>query len=70
MPQHSSNEWVWAKFVLVYPSQNPSFGRVASEYQQLLLKQNTFGVSSIEDLLDAEVLPYRLTDAFRERYLW
>ena len=70
MPQHPSNEWAWAKFVLVYPSRNPSFADVAHQYRERLLNQDTFGVSTIEDLLDAGVLPSELTTAFRERYLW
>ncbi|MDA3950800.1 MAG: hypothetical protein PF508_16455 [Spirochaeta sp.] len=70
MPQHPSGEWAWAKFILVYPSRNPSFAQVASEYQRLLSSQDTFGVSTVEELLDAGVLPAELTAAFRERYIW
>jgi hypothetical protein len=70
MLQHPSGEWAWAKFILVYPSRNPSFAQVASEYQRLLTKQDTFAVSTVEELLDAEVLPAELTAAFRERYIW
>lgn len=70
LPQHPSGEWAWAKFILVYPSRNPGFARVASAYQRLLSKQDTFGVSTVEDLLDEGVLPVELTQAFQERYLW
>jgi hypothetical protein len=70
MLQHPSGEWEWARFILVYPSRNPSFARVSSQYQKLLKEQETFGVSTIEELLDGGVLPSELETKFRERYLW
>jgi hypothetical protein len=70
MLQHGSAEWTWARFVVVYPSRNPSFGHVVDEYQRLLTGHDTFGVSTIEELLDDGVLPAELTEAFRRRYLW
>lgn len=69
MLQHPSGMWTWAKFILVYPSRNPGFATVARRYGELLLEPDTFDVSTIEDLLDAGVLPADLTAAFRERYL-
>jgi hypothetical protein len=43
---------------------------VVDEYQKLLSGRDTFGVSTIEELLDKGVLPAELTEAFRKRYLW
>jgi hypothetical protein len=70
MLQHPSGEWEWTKFVLVHPSRNPSFARLSTQYQKILKNQATFGVSTVEELLDAGVLPAELTTKFRERYLW
>ena len=69
MLHHPSEVWTWAKFILVYPSRNPGFAAVARRYGELLPEPDTFGVSTVEDLLDAGVLPAELTAAFRERYL-
>jgi hypothetical protein len=70
MLQHPSNEWAWAKFVLVHPERNPSYERAAERYRSLLSRPETFEVRTIESLLDAGVLPETLSEAFRQRYLW
>ena len=70
MVQHPSGEWEWAQFVLLYPSSNPSFAHVSGHYRKLLTKQDTFLVSTVEELVDKEVLPPEMTERFRKRYLW
>lgn len=70
MLQHPSQTWGWAKFVLVHPLENPSYARPASRYQALLKDTATFEVTTIEALLEADVLPHEAALAFRERYLW
>ncbi|MHB8860058.1 MAG: PGN_0703 family putative restriction endonuclease [Thermoleophilia bacterium] len=70
MVQHPSGQWEWAKFVLVHPRLNPSYARVAEEYQTLLADDSTFDVTTVEALLEARVLPKDTIRAFTERYLW
>ena len=36
MLQHPMRKWSWGRFVLVYPSRNPSFARAANEYRAVL----------------------------------
>jgi hypothetical protein len=49
--QHPSKQWRWGRFVLVYPSENPSFARAAAEYREALSDRSTFESTTIEDLL-------------------
>ena len=51
MLQHPSKQWTWGRFVLVYPSENPSFARAAAEYRETLRDGATFESRTIEDLL-------------------
>lgn len=62
--------WAWAGFALVHPRGNPSYARAAERYRKWLRKPEEFRVSTIEALLDADVLPRELDKSFRERYLW
>lgn len=70
MPLHDSRQWSWARFVLVHPQKNPSYARAAERYRTLLSKPEVFEVRTIESLLEAEVLPKELSEAFRSRYVW
>jgi hypothetical protein len=70
MLQHPSHTWTWAKFVLVHPTKNPSYARAAEKYKTLLRDKATFGVCTIESLLDANILPADAASSFAERYLW
>jgi hypothetical protein len=70
MLQHPSGVWKWAGFVLVHPARNTSYARAGERYRQLLNDDKTFQVSTIESLLDADVLPKALQRDFAERYLW
>lgn len=70
MMQHPSRRWSWGRFVLVYPSENPSFARAAERYREMLTNTDTFEVRTIESLVNIEgVLPENVVRAFRERYL-
>lgn len=70
MLQHPSQEWGWAKFVLVCPEQNVSFIDATKRYAECLSDATTFDVKTIESLLDAHILPPEMAAAFRDRYLW
>lgn len=64
------SDWAWSGFALVHPGENPSYARSAERYRRLLRKPEAFRVTTIEDLLDTDVLPRELATSFRERYLW
>lgn len=70
MPQEPSHKWKWVGFVLVHPEQNSSYASACERYRQLLKDDTTFRVSTIESLLDADVLTTALQTDFAERYLW
>lgn len=67
---HESKRWTWAGFVLVHPVQNPSYARAADRYRQLLAPEVDIHVSTLEGLLQADVLPNRFGVEFARRYLW
>jgi hypothetical protein len=69
MLQHSSGTWRWARYVLVYPAGNLDFASGHARYANLVADRSTFASRTIEQLLDADVLPPRTTAALRERYL-
>jgi hypothetical protein len=69
MLQHPSGRWPWARFVLVYPSENPSFARAAAAYGCLLRGSNTFEARTIEDLVQTPTALAAATQtALLERY--
>lgn len=70
MLQHTSHAWSWVKFVLVHPAGNVSYARATDNYMKLLKDSSTFGVSTIESLLNPNVLPADTAAVFQERYLW
>lgn len=71
MPLHPGGQWQWAKFVVVYPGRNPSFAQGVKDYAALLARPDTFGLVSLEDILDSEgPLPEDLREPLRRRYLW
>jgi hypothetical protein len=67
MLQHTSRAWNWGRYVVVYPSGNVDAADQCARYQGLLADQSTFGTVTIEELLDANVLPNLAL--LRERYL-
>lgn len=69
MLQHPSRRWSWGRFVLVYPSENPSFGRAAAAYRSVLRDASTFEARTIEDLLTyPSAIPPAARRAMNERY--
>jgi hypothetical protein len=70
MLQHPSRRWTWGRFVLVYPSENPSFRRAAARYRALLRDTSTFEARTLESMLDTPgALDPATVRALRERYL-
>ena len=69
MLQHPSGTWTWGRYVVAYPAGNPDIADACERYRTLLADQSTFASVTIEELLDADVLPSRTAAALRERYL-
>ncbi len=69
MLQHPSDTWRWGRFIVVHPAANTDFADACSRYRALLVDQSTFGSATVEELLDANVLPSGTTTALRDRYL-
>jgi hypothetical protein len=69
MLQHVSGSWSWGRYVVVHPAGNTDFADACARYRDLLLKQSTFSSMTLEQLLNADVLPRRTTAALRGRYL-
>lgn len=70
MTQDESEPWHWTGFALVHPACNPSYARAAARYRQVLHQPDTLTVSTLESLLNADILPADMTEAFNQRYLW
>ena len=69
MLQHASGTWKWGRYVVAHPTGNSDFVDACARYRDLLVDQSTFSCVTVEDLLDANVLPAQATAALRERYL-
>jgi hypothetical protein len=69
MLQHASGAWSWGRYVVVHPAGNSDFADACARYRDLLVNQSMFASMSIEELLDANVLPADTTAALRGRYL-
>jgi hypothetical protein len=69
MLQHPSRSWSWGRYVVVHPAGNPDVADGCARYGNLLVDRSTFSSMTIEELLEAKVLPARTTAALRERYL-
>jgi hypothetical protein len=69
MLQYPSGTWRWGRLVVVHPAGNSDFADACSRYQALLVDQSTFASLTVEELLDADVLPVQTTAALRDRYL-
>jgi hypothetical protein len=67
MLQHESGAWTWGRYVVVHPAGNPDVAEGCAQYRALLADKSTFDSTTLEELLDADVLP--ATAALRERYL-
>jgi hypothetical protein len=69
MLQHPSRAWRWGKLVVVHPAGNTDFADACARYRDLLVDQSTFSSVTVEELLDADVLPAQTTGALRDRYI-
>jgi hypothetical protein len=69
MLQHASGTWTWGRYAVAYPADNMDFVDACARYRDLLVDQSTFSSVTVEELLDANVLPAQTTAALRERYL-
>jgi hypothetical protein len=69
MLQHPSGAWSRGSYVVVHPASNTDFAEACARYRALLVDQSTFSSMTLEELLDAGVLPPRTAAALRARYL-
>jgi hypothetical protein len=69
MLQHASGTWTWGRYVVVHPAGNTDFAEACGRYRGLLADESTFSSATVEELLDADVLPARTATAVSERYL-
>jgi hypothetical protein len=69
MLQHPSRAWRWGRLVVVHPAGNTDFADACSRYRALLVDQSSFASVTVEELLDADVLPARTARALRKRYI-
>ena len=69
MLQHEGATWSWGRYVVVYPAGNSDVADMCARYRELLADESTFASMTLEELLDANVLPARTTAALRARYL-
>jgi hypothetical protein len=69
MLQHPSDAWTWGRYVVVHPAENVDLVDLCARYEVLLRDSATFRSVTLEDLLDAGVLPAPTVHALRERYV-
>ncbi len=69
MLQHVSGEWSWGRYVVVHPAGNSDFAEACARYRTLLADESTFSSITVEELLDADVLPAQTTVSLRDRYV-
>jgi len=69
MLQHASGTWNWGRYVVVHPAGNSDLADACARYRDLLVEQATFSSVTVEELLDANVLPARAARVLRKRYL-
>jgi hypothetical protein len=70
MTQDESEPWDWTGFTLVHPAKNPSYARAMERYRMFLRQPDDLLVATLESLLNAQVLPAEIAEAFKQRYLW
>lgn len=69
MLQHASGTWKWGRYVVVHPAGNSDFADMCARYRELLADESTFASVTVEELLDANVVPAQTATALRDRYL-
>ena len=69
MLQHPSGAWSWGRYVVVHPAGNSRVADACERYRGLLAVGSTFSCMTLEELLDAGVLPGPTDAALRKRYI-
>ena len=69
MLQYSSGTWSWGRYVVIYPSGNSDFANLSARYRSLPRGQTSFGAMTVDELLDAGVIPAQTAGDLRGRYL-
>jgi hypothetical protein len=69
MLQHVSGTWSWGRYVVIHPAGNSDVADSCARYRDLLADRSTFSSLTIEELLDADVLPAETIAALRDRYV-
>ncbi len=69
MLQHPSRAWRWGRLVVVHPAGNTDYADACSRYRALLVDHSTVASVTVEELLDANVLPTNTATALRKRYI-
>ncbi|HLF60134.1 MAG TPA: hypothetical protein VI980_03020 [Acidimicrobiia bacterium] len=69
MLQHVNGDWSWGRYVVVHPAGNLSIAEGCARYRDLLVDQSAFSSITLEDLLDAGVLPAQTAAALLGRYI-
>jgi hypothetical protein len=69
MLQHASGTWSWGRYIVVHPTGNSDFADACARYRDLLVDRSTFSSVTVEELLDADVLPAHTATALRRRYI-
>jgi hypothetical protein len=69
MLQHPSGRWTWGRYVIVHPVANTSVGDACTRYRNLLADDASFGVVTVEEVLDAAALAAPLLAKLRRRYI-
>jgi hypothetical protein len=69
MLQHMSGTWSWGRYVVVHPAGNTDLAGECARYRHFLVDESTFSSATVEELVEAGVLPGSTITAFRDRYL-
>jgi hypothetical protein len=69
MLQHPGGEWSWGRYVVVRAAGNTDFADACGRYRNLLVDESTFAAMTLEELLDAHVLPRQTAAALQARYI-
>jgi hypothetical protein len=69
MLQRPNGEWVWGRYVTVYPAGNTDYADASAQYRDLLVDGSTYTSMTVEELFDSGALPRATTTALRRRYL-
>jgi hypothetical protein len=69
MLQHPGGDWSWGRYVVLRAAGNTDFAYACGRYRDLLVDDSTFVSTTLEELLDARVLPRQTAAALRARYI-